>query len=111
MLQRQKRKILLCKRDMTRKDVEIFDEPYSLWIDVTDMSNEYLIEAIGNLDKDYKIAKVSNLTAKQFSTGDRCYIDKEPDSDRDAQCLDADYIVKSKKRIGAVTEIMFEGLL
>lgn len=75
------------------------------------MSDQYLIATIGSFDKEYMIAKVANCTAKLFSTGDRCYIMKNKPTESDEQCLDADFVVKSIKPIGSVTEIIFEGMI
>lgn len=111
MLQRQKRKILLCKRDLTQPNIEVFESPIAVRIDVQTMSDQRTISTIGHFDKDYMIAKVSNHIAKLFTKGDRCYIMKNKPTASDEQCLDADFVVKSIKPVGSVTEIIFEGMI
>jgi hypothetical protein len=101
----------LCKRDYTQPDIEVFKTPIHLRVDVRRLSNEYLLQAIGNVDKKYMIAKVPLAIGDVFEVGDRCYIDTEPNVNSDEMCLDADYRVQSVVDIGKVTEIMFEGLL
>lgn len=111
MLQRQKRKVNLCTRNVNIKKVEAFNEPVEVWIDVQPMTDTYLLESIGNIDKRYMTAKVVPSVATLFHKGDRCYIDAEVPTEWDELCLDADYKVVSVKTVCNVTEITFEGLL